>query len=61
MKLVVSLKTTPLRNNRTTSLMGCNIPGPLRPEARLFVRIIIPVKKRAANKINRTLSMVIIV
>jgi hypothetical protein len=46
------LKTLPFINKTLISLIGCNIPGPFRPENMLFVRRIIPGKKIAAININ---------
>jgi hypothetical protein len=56
-KPVVLLKTLPLRIRTHISLMGCNIPGPFLPAARLFVRIIIPGIKMAERIIRIKLSM----
>ncbi|OPZ55315.1 MAG: hypothetical protein BWY89_01379 [Bacteroidetes bacterium ADurb.BinA012] len=49
---VVSLNTLPFLSRRERSFHGWNIPGPLRPEAMLFVRRITPGKKRAATTMS---------
>jgi len=49
---VVSLNTLPFLNRTAISFHGWNIPGPLRPEAMLFVRRITPGKKKAATAMS---------
>ena len=49
---VVVLNTLPFLSNTAISLTGCNIPGPVLPEAILFVLRIIPGKKNAVKIIS---------
>jgi hypothetical protein len=55
---VVVLKTLPFLNSKATSLTGCKIPGPFRPDAILLARNIIPGKKKPV--INMRIKPVII-
>ena len=55
MMLVVLLYTVPFFHKRRMSFNGCKMPGPFRPEARLFTRTTMPVKNRLVNKMRTKL------
>lgn len=55
--LVVSLYTEPFLNSLITSFTGCIIPGPFRPDVRLFVLRIMPEKNMLVKNIKIMLNM----